>query len=322
MGLGPIGVSVARLAVSRPNLSLVAAIDPDPAKAGQDVGAVLGLGRQLGITIAASAEESLREARPAVVLHCTGSSLAGVAPQILTAVRSGANVVSSCEELAYPYGLQDGLAAELDEAAKAHDVTVLGTGVNPGFAMDALPLMLTAACQRVDRIAIHRVQEAGNRRKPLQLKIGAGLTAKEFGERIAAGTVRHIGLPESTRMVADTLGWELDGIDDSIEPVIARTDVTTAFLTVRAGQVAGVHQVSSGRLKGQEKVRLELEMYVGADDPREEVIVEGDPPLRLVIPGGIPGDPATAAVIVNAVSRVVAAPPGLITMRDLPAPHP
>jgi 4-hydroxy-tetrahydrodipicolinate reductase len=123
-------------------------------------------------------------------------------------------------------------------------------------------------------------------------------------------------------MIADTLGFDLDEIADSIEPVVARKEVTTEFLTVRAGQVAGVHQIASGRVKGQERVRLELEMYIGAEDPREEAIIEGEPPLRLVVPGGIPGDPATAAVLVNAIPRVVAAPPGLVTMRDIPAPHP
>jgi 2,4-diaminopentanoate dehydrogenase len=250
MGLGPIGISVARLVASRSSLRLVAAIDPDPSKAGQDLGSVLGLGKQMDVAVAA-AEECLRETRPAVVLHCTGSSLAAVLPQLLSAVEAGANVISSCEELAFPYGIHDGLAAQLDQAAKAHDVTVLGTGVNPGFAMDALPLTLTAACQRVDRIIIHRVQEAGNRRKPLQLKIGAGLTVGEFQQRIAAGTVRHVGLPESTRMVADTLGFELDEIVDSIEPVIAKKEVMTEFLTVRAGQVAGVHPIASGMVNGQ-----------------------------------------------------------------------
>lgn len=319
-GLGPIGAGIARLAATRDDLQIVGAIDVDPAKVGRDLGELLGIDR-LGVAVSADAPGLLAEARPHVVLHATGSSLVQVAPQLHQIIASGANLVSTCEELSFPWTAQPQLAAELDAAARRAGVTIMGTGVNPGFAMDALPLALTAPCASVRAISVLRVVDAARRRGPLQRKVGAGLTPEQFALKVQEGSVRHVGLPESLHMLATSLGWDLDRNEDTIEPVIARAPVSTEFVQVQPGQVAGVRQVASGFIGDREVLRLELQMYCGAPDPQDTVVIDGEPPVRMTIDGGLHGDVATAAIVVNAVRSVMRAAPGLASMADVPLVH-
>jgi len=163
-----------------------------------------------------------------------------------------------------------------------------------------------------------RVQDASPRRAPFQNKIGAGRTLEEFNTLVAAGTLKHIGLPESIAMIASGLGWELDKITESIEPVVARSRVETDFVIVEPGQAVGVRQVGRGSRARDELITLEFEAYVGAPESYDAVYITGTPNLEVVIRGGTPGDIATAAITVNCVHRVMDAPPGLLTMKDLP----
>jgi 4-hydroxy-tetrahydrodipicolinate reductase len=244
-----------------------------------------------------------------------------VAEQLAQVARTGAHVVSTCEELAYPWTTQPQLAAELDAAARRAGVTLLGTGVNPGYAMDALPLMLTAPCAAVRGVRVLRVVDAARRRGPLQRKVGAGLTPAEFEARVKSGLVRHVGLPESLHMLATRLGWRLDKMDDSITAVLADTAISTEFVEVAAGQVAGVRQIARGFMGGREVLHLELQMYVGAPAPRDSVEIDGDPPVQMTIAGGLHGDVATAAIVLNAASSVIRAAPGLASMAEVPLVH-
>ena len=319
-GLGPIGLGIARLALARTGVEIVGAIDVDPQKVGRDLGELLG-GSATGVTVSANAAATLGAARPAVVLHATSSALASVAPQLLQIAEAGVNVVSTCEELAYPWTAQPQLAAELDAAARRAGVTLLGTGVNPGYAMDALPLMLTAPCAAVRAVRVLRVVDASRRRGPLQRKVGAGLTAEQFTAGVHAGTIRHVGLPESLHMLATSLGWQLDRNADTIEPMIAEQRITTEFVTVEPGQVAGVRQVARGFVGEREAITLELRMYVGAPDPQDTIEIDGDPPVRMTVAGGLHGDIATAAIVVNAIASISRAAPGLASMADIPPVH-
>jgi 4-hydroxy-tetrahydrodipicolinate reductase len=319
-GLGPIGIGIARLALARAGIDVVGAIDMDPQKIGQSLGVLAG-GPASDVLVSGDAAATLRAAKPDVVLHATSSSLAKVADQLVGIAESGAHVVSTCEELAYPWTAQPQLAAELDAAARRAGVTLLGTGVNPGYAMDALPLMLTAPCAEVRAVRVRRVVDAAMRRGPLQRKVGAGLTPAEFAARVADGSVRHVGLPESLHMLATRLGWQLDKMDDSIAAVLADAPIVTEFVQVAAGQVAGVRQIARGFVAGREVLNLELQMYVGAPDPCDSVEIDGDPPVRMTIDGGLHGDIATAAIVVNAASSVVRAAPGLASMAEVPLVH-
>jgi len=317
-GCGPIGCSVVRYASLRPDVELVGAVDIDKSLVGRDLGEVAGIKNKLGVSISADADAVLSQARPDVVFLTTSSSLKVVYPQVEKCVAAGANVISTCEELSYPYRKDPQLSAEIDKIAKANNVTVLATGVNPGFLMDAWPLFMTGVCQQVKRVKVVRVQDASPRRGPFQKKIGAGRTLEEFKELVAAGTLKHVGLPESITMIASGLGWKLDEITESIEPVVAKTQVKTDFVTVEPGQAAGVRQVGRGIRAGEELVTLEFEAFVGAPESYDAVYITGTPNLEVVIRGGTHGDIATAAMVVNSVHRVMDAPSGLVTMRDLP----
>jgi 4-hydroxy-tetrahydrodipicolinate reductase len=319
-GLGPIGLGIARLALARAGLDVVGAIDIDPQKIGRDLGELVG-GRSTGVLVSADAVAVLAATRPDVVLHATGSSLARVLPQLQQAAEVGANVVSTCEELSFPWTTQPQLASDLDALARRSGITLLGAGINPGYAMDALPLMLTAPCAMVRSVQVLRVVDAARRRGPLQRKVGAGLSAAAFAAKVTDGSVRHVGLPESLHMLATGLGWALERSEDLIEPMIADHLFETEFVRVEPGQVAGVRQVARGFLKGQEVLNLELRMYVGAPDPQDSVTIDGDPPIQMTVAGGFHGDVATAALVINAAAVVVRANSGLASMRDIPLVH-
>jgi 4-hydroxy-tetrahydrodipicolinate reductase len=317
-GCGPIGCAVAKLALQRPDIEVVGAVDIDKNKAGRDLGQLLGIGRDLGIIVSRDADAVLAGTKADVAFHQTGSSLRTVFPELTKILGHAVNVISTTEELAYPYRKQPELATELDGIAKKNAVTLLSTGVNPGFLMDTWPLAMTAVCHIVQRVKAVRIQDARTRRLPFQKKIGAGCTREEFQQRVEAGTIRHVGLEESIAMIAAGLGWELDELRETIEPVVAKAPVQSDYITVQPGQVAGVRQVGRGFRNGEEVITLEFEASLGAPESYDAVYISGTPNLEVVIKGGTPGDIATAAMVANAAHRVVEAPPGLVTMKDLP----
>ena len=263
---------------------------------------------------------AIRKTKPEVAVLCTSSSLKKVWPQIETVLKRKVPIVSTTEELSYPHLSNRALARKIDAAAKKAKVAVVGTGVNPGFAMDALPIALTAVCERVDAIRVERVQDARIRRLPFQKKIGSGLTVEEFGERVKAGTVRHVGLAESVAMIGDALGWKLDRVTDEIQPMIAKTAVESQFLRVEAGQVCGITQDGVGYRDGRPAIVLHMEAYLGAPETYDSVQIAGSPPLHVKASGGYHGDIATTSITVNTIPKVLQAPPGLHTMRSLALP--
>jgi 2,4-diaminopentanoate dehydrogenase len=310
-GIGPIGAEITRLLLAKPWVKLVAAVDIDPAKVGKDVGPIIGLDREVGVKVT-----SQLNVKADVVCHSTGSRLRDVSTQLKALLERGSHVVSTCEELSFP--LDREIREELQKTARAANVTLLGTGVNPGFVMDKLPLTLTSVCQRVDRLTIIRVQNASTRREPLQRKVGAGMTVGQFRTAVASGKIKHMGLRESLMLVGNGMGAEFEEVtDEKIEPIVAEREVVTQYLKVAPGQVAGVHQTIEGR--GKIAVSLELKMFVGAEaTAADRVIVKGIPDLEMEIKGGVHGDRATAAMVVNSIPRVIAARPGVLTMDDIP----
>ena len=316
-GLGPIGSAVARQVVERPGMELVGGLDIDPAKVGQDVGQVIGLGRTLGLTVAESLSQVLVNTQADVVLHTTSSYFDLFKLQIIEILQAGLDVVSTSEELSFPWLAHPEEAAEIDALAKREGKTVLGTGVNPGFVMDSLPLNVTAICLQVEHIDVTRVINASLRRGPFQAKIGSGMSVEDFKARMAAGRMGHVGLPESMHMVFHTLGKELVGYENSVEPVIAEQLVSTDYFEVQPGQVRGLKQVARGYTDDGEFMTLTFLAALDAGDDGDTIIISGVPNLEVRLKG-TNGDIATVAITVNAVRRVLEASPGLVTMRDLP----
>jgi 4-hydroxy-tetrahydrodipicolinate reductase len=320
VGLGPIGAAIGRQIVERKGFQLVGAVDIDPSKVGEDLGDVIAAGRRLRVKVGDSIGKTLRATKPDAAVLCTSSQLKAVIPQFEEVLAYKVPIVTTTEEAAYPASYNRRFAKRLDEAAQKARVAVLGTGVNPGFTMDALPIMLSAVCERVDRVEVWRVQDARVRRLPFQQKIGAGLTRAQFQKKVEDGTVRHVGFTESIQMIADAMGWRLDRVIDDVAPQIAETAVASDLLAVDPGDVCGVIQTGSGYVNGEERIKLRLEAYLGAPQSYESVLIEGSPRIYSKIDGGVHGDIATASMAVNSIPAVITAQPGFRTMRDVRLP--
>jgi len=320
VGLGPIGAAIARQLAVRKGFRIVAAVDIDPHKVGRDVGEIAEIGKPLRVRITDNARKAAKAARPDVAVLCTSSSLKSVMPQVEELLKLRLPIVSTTEELAYPASRNRRLAKQIDQMARKAKVAVLGTGVNPGFTMDALPIALTSVCEHVNRIEVRRVQDARMRRLPFQQKIGAGLTREQFEQQVASGSVRHVGFAESIEMIADAMGWPLTRVTDQVRPWMAEEEVHSELLAVDPGYVAGISQEGIGYLGDEVKIHLQLDAYLGASESFDSVLIDGSPRIYSKIQGGIHGDIATASMAVNSIPHVMTAAPGLRTMRDMPLP--
>jgi 4-hydroxy-tetrahydrodipicolinate reductase len=269
--------------------------------------------------VADSLERALGRRKGVVLLHATGSRLPQVMEQLLDALRLGMPVASTCEELAFPHLKHPELAEKLERAAERAGVAVVGTGVNPGFVLDRLVALAGQVCGPVRRAVATRVVDARTRREALQRKVGAGLTEDEFFELVDGEQLGHVGLVESAALAALGLGLDCDDYEEEVAPVFAEEDISGGAFPVKKGRVAGMFQSVVGLEEGQERVRLELTIAVGADDPKDRIEIDADPKLVLEIPGGVAGDRATANALVNAAPRLTAAEAGLLTVLELPA---
>ena len=322
-GVGVIGSLTAKfiLEEKKKRLNLVGAYDIDPRKLGKDLGAVIGLDHTTGIRVSADLDRVLAEDVD-VAIHTTSSYLKGAYPQIESVVSHGVDVVSSCEELSYPYVVDRQLSARLNLLAKKHGATVLGTGINPGFLMDALPIALTAPCESIRRIKISRRMNAATRRIPFQKKVGAGLTEGEFQSAIKNHQISgHVGLEQSVSMLADAIGWKLNRVEiGRVEPVIAEKATNEGYIRIPAGRVVGVKQSARGLVGGRPLIELNFAAYVGSEEEYDQVEIDGTPPVNCRISPCVHGDHGTVAMLVNMVPKVVSAPPGLLTMKDMQLP--
>ncbi len=320
-GLGPIGLETLKLAATKPWVEIVGGIEIDPSKIGQDLSVLTGVKSLRGCRVWASLDGLLARTLPDVIFHTAVSRFKEAFVQIEPMARRGISVVSSCEELLFPRLREPRLAAKLARLCRKTGARIVGTGVNPGFVMDVLPICLTGVSRVVRAIHIQRVVNASTRRESLQKKIGSGLPPVEFRRLLKHGKAGHAGLKESLALIAHCLGWAAERIVETGEAVVANHRIRTQYLEVKKGQTCGLHQRTEAIVKGRVCLTLDLKMYLDASNPHDAVQVEGEPPLNLVIPGGVAGDQATVAALVNTAPRLLQAPPGLRLMIDLPVPR-
>ena len=327
-GVGPLGQRVGRFILEKGHIDVVGAIDL--ANVGKDLGEILELEHTVGVSVTDDAEGLFSGVEADIVIHMTGSSLETVLPQLTSCARAGLNAVTSCEELLYPYYKYPKLSAELDKVFKENGVTLLGTGINPGFLMDKLPLLLSGICLNVERVKVTRMMNSRTRRPSFQKKIGTGMEKKKFlrliEEKVITG---HVGLVESAAMIAAGLGWDVDDIRElPAEPVMCESEVTTftdptekeVFTVVKSGQVAGLRSVAEAVKDGKALVTLDFVAHANVEEPYDSVVLEGDPTIYQKFEGGIDGDKGTVAILVNSVQPVMDADPGLLTMKNMSMP--
>lgn len=323
-GIGVIGRRLANHLLNKEGVKIVGAVDINPQIVGRDLGEVLGRDK-IGVIISNDADKVLAETKPHAVVHTTMSYLKQTYNQFEQILKHGVNVVSTCEELSYPYATQEGTeyVEKLDKIAKKHGATLLGTGVNPGFLMDTLPIFLTAVCQEVDDIYITRQMDASTRRVPFQKKIGAGLSVDEFKEKIEKHEITgHVGLEQSICMIADSFGWTLDEIKvDPVESVVLDKAVASEAIKVPRGYNAGSKQMAYGIKDGKNLITMDFRAYIGAPEEFDSIKISGVPPINEKITPCVHGDYATIAITANMIPLVVNAEPGFKSMVDLPVPH-
>jgi len=314
VGIGPVGFRVISTLRERRLGRLVGAVD-------FDLDRLRDASAESGAEGASSLAELAPGERPDVAIVTTSSSLEACMDTFRALLDRGMNVVSSCEELLYPWLRHPVLAAELHERAVRGGARILGTGVNPGFLMDMLPVAASAVCNRVERIEVFRLQDASTRRLPFQKKIGAGLDPAAFERMQQSGSLRHVGLGESLHFVAHYLGFDLERWEETLDPVLADRELESGLGPIPAGHAAGVCQIARGWIGERCVLHLEFQAAIGLENPHDRVKIEGTPPLDLVLHGGVHGDEATAAMLLNCIEPLAAAEPGLHTMATIRLPH-
>lgn len=320
-GLGAIGVLIARKVLERKSLELVAAFEADDSKIGRDVGEVIGVNSRVGITVSRESEatEILRRSGADIVLHATFSHLDKIYPQIVKCIETGTDLISTSETLANPWYRYPKLASEIDRIARENNVSIIGAGVNPGFVFDALPILMTLVCTRINSLRVTRSLDAGKRRLSFQKKYGLALSVEEFTRKMESGEITaHIGYGESVDLIASALGVNLTRIVEKQEPIVSTKHLKTQYFEIMPGRVSGVHGYGIGYAGEKELVRVELLAEAGGEE-FEEVVIDGEPPVKWRSTG-IAGDTATAAVIVNLIPKVLAARTGLLRITDIPLP--
>ena len=319
------GSGIARLLLKKSGLELVGAYARRAEREGMDLGEALALDTKLGIPISNKLEAIVSQARPDVAIQATCSTVADAKEEILLLLRNGINVISIAEEMAYPFAASTELAEEMHRLAIDQGVAVLGTGVNPGFVLDTLVIVLTGVCSDIESITAERVNDLTPFGPTVLQDQGVGLTPEEFEKGVATGSVvGHIGFPQSIRMIADAVGWQIGRIEETREPIVSTVSRETPFVKVEPGQVAGcLHRAvayQDGRavinLIHPQQIRPELE----AVETGDRIAINGMPNVELSGSPEIPGGEATVALAVNMIPRVLNAKPGLHTMADLPVP--
>jgi hypothetical protein len=321
VGFGPMGQLVTKLLLKRDNVNFIGIVDIDPAFEGKKLNEILGSSDLPDLSIVKELDPLLND-EVDVVIIATSSFFETIAPMIIKVVEAGAHVITMCEQLSYPWDFHSDLATKIDTIAKENNVTVTGSGINPGYLMDLLPIVLTAPCETVEKIHVTRMMNSSRRRIPFQKKIGTSLTIGEFNKKISDKEITgHVGLEESIQMIVSALGFEVDKIVEfPPKPMITEKEFDSPFGRVPEGYVRGLHSRGVATKGGKEIIILDFFAYAGDHEEYDSIVIEGVPGINQKIIGGVHGDVGTASMIVNLIPKVVEANPGLLTMKDLPAP--
>lgn len=321
IGFGPLGVQTGKYIAQKETIKTVAVVDIDESLNGKSLKEISNELPE-NVFIYSSVADAINKlaTKPDVAIITTVSSLERLIPQVEDVARFGIPVISTCEELAYPWELQPELSRKLDELCKTQGIACLGTGINPGFLMDYLPSVLSSVCKNIEQITVERIQDATPRRIPFQKKIGAGLNLEQFKSKELEGTLRHVGLQESIYLLANSIDVNLDAVTEDLQPVISAKDITTKDIQIKKGDARGVEQIGYGYQNGKCKVKMHFKAAIGEERSYDKVTIEGTPSFSSEIDGGVNGDIATCAIAINSIKSILKATPGLHTMADIGVP--
>jgi 4-hydroxy-tetrahydrodipicolinate reductase len=325
LGTGQMGSGIARLVLDKQGLELVGVVAKRPERAGMNAGRAIGLERDLNLRVSADLVGVIDKATPHVAIQATCSRLSEATREIELLLQRGVHVISIAEEMAYPAYRSPTIAEVIHRLAVANGVSVVGTGINPGFALDLLVILLTGVCADIRSITAERVNDLSPYGPTVLASQGVGLAPEAFYGGLDDGAVvGHYGFAESIHMIADALAWDIERIDEQRTPIVSSVRRTTPFVTVEAGMVAGcLHKAVAYRhgdpvftLLHPQQVHPQLEGVKTGD----RIEISGTPDVRLAGSPEIPGGTATCALAVNMIPRLLSAAPGLYSMADLPVP--
>jgi 2,4-diaminopentanoate dehydrogenase len=323
-GTGMMGQGLLGYILDRPeDIELVGAIDVSPDKQGRTVGELLG--RDCGVTIT-SDHDSVLALRPDVVCVLTASNLHEITGPVEAAIRADADVIGIAETLSYPWASDAAWAERIDGLAREHGVSVLGTGINPGFVLDALPIMLSSVCLRIDRIEASRVNDLSPFGPTVMKSQGVGTTVEQFEAGVADGSiVGHIGFHESIGLISYALGWEIDKIVETREPIVTSVERSTPHVRVAPGDVCGCRHTARAYSSGELKIELihpqQIHPELEGQETGDYITIVGDPTIHMANTPEIPGGKGTYASIGNYIPLIGSAAPGIVTVVDMPLPR-
>ncbi len=321
IGLGPLGRQIGRYIDEKNEIQTVAAVDINKDLKGKDFGEFINE-KASNVFIENTFDNALQKLskKPDVAIITTVSDIQKLESQIEDVAKHGISIVSTCEELSYPWEENPKISERIDAICKKYNIACLGTGVNPGFLMDYLPSVLSSVCKNIESIKVERIQDASPRRVPFQQKIGAGLDLEAFKKKELTGTLRHVGLKESVYFLAQSIGVKLDEVTEDLKPVIAEENINVTSMNIKKGNARGVEQISHGYVNGTSKIEMHFKAAIGEPRSFDRITIKGVPSFVSEIDTGINGDIATCAITINSVKSVLKATPGLHTMATIPVP--
>lgn len=323
-GLGAMGSQMASMILEKPGMRLVGAVARTAAKAGKDLGELIGCGK-LGITVVNDPEEAFKS-NPDIVLLNTASFVKEVYPEIKLTLEHHCDCITIAEEMSYPWASDENLSKEIHNLALKAGKTVLGTGINPGFVLDTLVIALTGICRNISHIHAKRVNNLAPFGPTVMRTQGVGTTPDEFIKGLKDGSiVGHIGFQQSARLIGKALGWNITSVVEEREPIISKVERRTKYAHVLPGYVAGCRHTARAYVGDREVIFLEHPQQICPElegvETGDYITIDGEPPVNLSIKPEIPGGLGTVAIAVNMIPQVVQAPAGLVTMADLPVPR-
>jgi 4-hydroxy-tetrahydrodipicolinate reductase len=323
-GTGMMGQGLLGFILDRPkDIDLVGVIVTNPAKEGKSAGELLGRPCDVKMTTDFAA---VLAKKPDVVCINTQSNLHEITDQVVPALEAGCDVICIAEKLSYPWASDAAWAERIDGLAKKHGVTVLGTGINPGFMLDALIVMWSSICLRVDKIVATRVNDLSPFGPTVMTGQGVGTTVEQFEKGVADGSiVGHIGFPESIHLIAKALDWEIDRIEETREPIVTKVERSTPHVHVAPGDVAGCRHIGRGYVGGEPKIELihpqQIHPELEGVDTGDYIEIHGDPNVNMANKPEIPGGKGTYASTGNYIPLMKDAPAGMLTVVDMPLPR-
>jgi hypothetical protein len=260
-----------------------------------------------------------------VVIVATTTKFKDVAADIKLAVQSGSHVLVSSEECAYPWAVDKKLADDLDALAKSQQVSIAGTGVNPGLIFDSLVLTLLGAAPRGCTVAVRRTVNISGFGATVLRRLGMGFTPEVFAQRVKNEEILgHAGFPQSMTVVADAMGLSIDSIDKELLPLITdyEIDLPNRFI-IAAGESAGVNQTYTARVNGSAWFVSHFYGHVDLAGINKsamdeiELSLDGKVFQTITLKPGIGSQVGSKNMVANSIQRILAAPHGWVTVAHM-----